>query len=317
MSLEEHIFHLIFNCMRLIDLIYFARSSKKFYRYVEDYLRINGRRFNNIIEIPNEVPEKYNSLIHYVNEEFVCLRCYRCGNLDNFYYKYNWNLRICKKCFKPFMSLLYNRYSMKTDTIDERQIKGFTTNELRKLLIFTYDNRIYLHRRCRLYYKDDIRIITKNRYGFDTYEKYVNFIKRRKGRINQEIIHRFTDIRHQMVFYYPYKKSNSGYILPIENKEEYEKEIKKAINRYNTCIENLAHSKDIYDTIMKSITNEQFPNVLTKLRLKYDFICIFDLDVRLFNEDINKKIFYTDKCFTYFKKYDNYIIKEILNSINK
>jgi hypothetical protein len=302
--LEQYVFHLIFRHMRLIDLIYFARTSKKFYTYVEDYLKIYGRRFKNMIEIPNEVPEKYNSLIHYVNEEFVCLRCYRCGNTNNFYYKYNWNLRICGKCFKPYMRPMY-RYSNRKDLIDERKIKGFTTNEVKKLLIFTYDNALHIHRHRRLYYKDDVRIITKNRYGFNTYENYLDFINRRKMMINHNIICKLTNIKHELVFFYPYRKSNSGYILPIENKEEYEEEVKKAITRYKNCIENLAYAKDIYDTIMKSVTNEQFPHVLTKLRLKYNFICLFDLEVRLFNEDIDKKIFYSDKCFIYFKNMIN------------
>ena len=268
---EQYIFHLTFRFMTIIDILYFARSSKKCYNYVENYLKTNSRRFKNIIDIPKDIKE-YNSIIHYLCEEFVSIKCHKCGMMESFYYKNNWDLRICRNCLKPSIHII-NRCSIGRKRIKESDIKGFTKYELRKILIYSYDISSGF-RGERIYYDDDVKAITKNRYSFENYKKYLQFIRTRKYERDKKTVDSISKkigIRHNLIFCNPEcNKSKSGFLQDINTSEikECKKDVKKAIVRYNMCRKYVANNKYIYNSILIRTNDDNWANIMTILRVK-------------------------------------------------
>lgn len=313
---EYHIFSLVFDKCNVLTLLYFARCSKKYYNYIEDYLNINKKRFN----IPKNIGH-YNNNIHYLCEEYITTKCFECGNPICFYYYKNWNTKICGDCLPLKLNYKFYRYFQQPE-IMEYNIKGFTKRELRNNLSFKFvEDERRRHIQIRCYHKSDIIQITKNRYGFNSYKEYTYFIHKRFDKINNQIIKsnlNKINIKHKLSYYFDFKKSKSGFIFHILNKEVdfYKNKINTAIIRYNLCKDNLKQNELIYNQIKSRIGkhNDKLIKLDVILRLNYKLILLFDMEKRLENECLDYHIFYSDNCFKYFYK-PNINIDKVINKI--
>ena len=283
--MKQYLWLLVFKKCDILSLLIIARTSKKMYDLVEYYLQNN-----------TNITHKYNSLVHYYCEEYICTKCFKCGNSYNLiYYRKNWNLKICCDCFPPYLNTFIK--SSIFEPIWENKIQGFTQKELRKKLKYNNDITTF-HNPKKYYNKYDIDKITRNRYGFNTFKSYQEFIQNRFDRINSKINkenYRKININHFLVKYYNFSKSNCGVVKHIlENEvESIQKRINMAIKRFEICQANLKHNEN------KIVEQVEHHKVI--LRMKYNFISIHKI---ICVEDIGYNIFYHDKCFKYFKKRD-------------
>ena len=302
-----HLWLLVMDKTPLIDILSLARTSKKFYDMIEYYLKYNKYRFN----IPKE--HTYNSDIHWLCENWICKRCFKCGNDDCFHYYRNWNLKICKRCLPiRFNPQRYNYYE--NPIVEEHDIKGFTLREIRTKLKYNYDASSERLLSVRVYHKSDIAQITKNRYGFNEYDDYLKYVKHRFNCINHRIFRKNIEkigIKHVVTDYIRFKKSNSGFFLELTKKdiEKYKRKINFAIIRYDLCKEMLEDNERVYEDIREFFINKGMMNdeyqakIMTYLRLKNDFIFVFNIESKMMIDYLDYDIFYEDRCFHYFKRY--------------
>jgi len=308
---EHHTYSLVIKECDLVSIIMLARTSKKMYNIVENFLKYN-KKFKQIT-IPKEI--SYNTNIHYVCEEFISKKCFKCGNSYNlFYYKYNRNLKLCYSCSSLCISII-NRVN--GELICEKLIKGFTKRELRRRLF--YKTNTHSPPYHKFYCKKDVEMITKNRYGFKTYKEYSYFMTRRFDRINTKTIKENDEkvgINNKFLKYIKYKKGNSGFTFAINEKEveTIMQKIVKAQTRYDYCINVLKENEKIYTTILNLVKDED--KIRIYLHQKYNFRCIFEMKHIMFIEDFDYDGFFTDNIFKYFKSHKlsiDKVVKKILN----
>ena len=312
MNIKHYLYTLVFKHCDLFALICFARTSQKNYKLVNEFLEFNKRWRQ--ITIPKKLMS-YNSIIHYLCEEFVCKKCFKCGSSFNlFYYKYNWNLLICPMCF-PVPNNINNKINS-NDVINERNIQGFTKCELRQRLFYRLGET---HPFSRLYYRRDIEQITKNRYGFKNFTDYENFIRKRINTKNMktiEINNKKVGVDNIFLHHMKYKKSNSHYIYEITDKEAkiISDKIIRAQVRYDLCFSILEHNKKIYDEIVEKVDDEDKVRIFLKYNFK--FRCVFEIKSILFIEDLTYEAFFSDRVFKYFRRHNipvNKVVKKIIS----
>jgi len=295
---------LIFEKTDLLSLLMMARTSNKMYKSVEHHFKKNKSRY----KIPQYIG-KYNSNIHWICEEWISSRCFKCGNKNNcISYYMNWDLKICTNCLPMKVSHRFFRYFGRKPIVFEDDVKGFTKCELRRKLIFHFgiDDRMIMP--VRVYHKSDIIQITKNRYGFEEYSEYTKFIKNRykyiNNKINSENIQSI-NINHHLTDYLQFPKSKSGFLLRLDRKKlkVYRDKIHRAIKRYDICKEIFDNNNNIYNKVYNVIDDSKLVKVLQFIRLRYNMKFYNDMDELLLFRKVGNEIFYTDRCFIYFKSY--------------
>ena len=287
---------------------------------IESYLTNRGMdRFG----IPRN--HKYNTNIHWLCEEWLSCRCYICGNGICFKWYKNWNLKKCSYCSPIKINHRFYRY-FNVPQINERDVKGFTSRELRKKLIFHFEvdvDRLYP---LRIYHMSDVVQITNHRYGFDTYDKYLKVVNERQRRINRTIRKHNIEvfgITHPLIYNYKFPKSKSGHYIRLTLDDTNIKDkIIRSIARYDVCQDYLDNNLKIYNDIRQyfidrdTITEEVNYKIMTYLRLKVGFIFIFRVPDILESEQLDYSVFNNDNCFQYFRRYQINIDKAINNILN-